>query len=76
MIERTFLDRAGQPLLDLYRLTTPQALFVTGENLPDLQPIGSTVELPGTGLKVFVGDSRPRAGQLEVTLATHGKSHG
>ncbi|WP_261665489.1 hypothetical protein [Deinococcus sp. Marseille-Q6407] len=76
MIERTFLDRAGRPLLDLYRLTNPQALFVTGESLPDLQPIGSTVEVPGSGLKVFVGDSRPRAGQLEVTLATYGQSHG
>lgn len=75
MIIRTFLDAAGGVLLDLYRLTPEQALLVKSETLPGLTPIGAFEEIPGTGLKVFVGERRPRAGQLEITLTTAGRRH-
>ncbi|GAA4002638.1 hypothetical protein GCM10022631_11660 [Deinococcus rubellus] len=74
MIDRVFLDEQGRDLLNLHRWTPEQALFVKGETQPDLVPIGTFEDVPGTGLKVFVGERRPRAGQFAVTLGTHGKN--
>ena len=75
MIDRVFLDEQGADLLNLYRWTPEQALFVKTETLPDLVLVGTFEDVPGTGMKIFIGERRPRAGQMIITLATHGKNH-
>lgn len=74
MIDRVFLDAQGADLLNLYRWTPEQALFVKTETLPDLVPVGTFEDVPGTGMKIFIGERRPKAGQFAVTLAAHGKN--
>ena len=75
MIERVFHDERGEVLLPLYRMTHEQALFTRSESFSALQPAGSFEEVPGLGRKVFVGERRPRAGQIEISLGTYGKTH-
>ncbi|MCP2015611.1 hypothetical protein L1280_002779 [Deinococcus sp. HSC-46F16] len=75
MIERILGDREGRELIALHRQTREQVLAVKREGLPDLVPIGGVEEVPGTGQKVFIGERRPRAGQLVVTLGTWGRTH-
>lgn len=74
MIDRVFLDEQGRDLLNLHRWTNEQALFVKTETLPDLVPIGTFEDVPGTGMKIFIGERRPKASQFAVTLAAHGKN--
>lgn len=74
-VERVLYDENGNELLSLWRWTNEQALFVKAEGLPDLVPIGSVEEVPGTGQKIFVGERRPKAGQMTLTIGTHGKNH-
>lgn len=75
MIERVLLDAEGNELLNLWRWTREQALFVKSESLPDLSPIGTFEDVPGTGQRLFIGERRPKAGQLTLSIGTHGKSH-
>lgn len=74
-IERKLLAADGTELLNLWRWTNEQALFVRSESLPDLQPIGAVHEVAGTGQKIFIGDRRPKAGQISISIGTHGKNH-
>ena len=75
MIERVLLDRDGNELLNLWRWNREQSLYVKAETLPDLVPIGTVEEVPGTGQKIFIGERRPKAGQITLTIGTHGKNH-
>lgn len=75
MIERVFEDVDGNTLLSLHRMTREQALWVRSEGLPTLAPIGTYEDVPGTGQRVLIGERRPRAGQLVISLGTSGRDH-
>lgn len=60
-------------LLPLWRDTGEQRLGLAAENLPELTAIGTVEPVPGTGLKVFVGERRFKAGPLTVTIGTLGR---
>lgn len=69
------MDEAGQTLLALHRVTREQALLVRSETLPDVNPIGTVEDVPGTGLKVLSGGRGARAEQVTVVIGTHGRTH-
>lgn len=76
MIERIFLDGDGSPLLNCYRMTKEQALFVRAEDLPEVRPVGGVEEVAGTGVKVYAGPELLTSGEYTISLGTHGKTHG
>ncbi|EYB68938.1 hypothetical protein DEIPH_ctg013orf0046 [Deinococcus phoenicis] len=60
--------------LDLQRWTVDEALQLTDEGLPDLAPVGTVQDVPGTGLRLYVGGEGLRAGTYTVTVAAHGRT--
>lgn len=75
MIDRIWLDGEGRPLLTLHRMTQAQALWVRTEDLPEVRPVGTVEEVPGTGVNVYVGESLLVAGDYTVSVGTAGQTH-
>lgn len=76
-IERVLLDGAGNPLLNLWRLTADQALFVSadGEKPPEIQPVGTVEEVAGTGIRLYAGPDAVKGGAYTLAIGTHGRTH-
>ncbi|QLG11728.1 hypothetical protein HLB42_21490 (plasmid) [Deinococcus sp. D7000] len=76
MIERTLLDANQMPLLVCWRNTDEQALYVKGEDFPEVLPVGVVQDVGATGVRLYVGSDALRGGDYSLTLGTLGKDHG
>lgn len=75
MITWEWLDKDMNVVLNLWRDTAAQALYVQGEELPDVLPVGQIADVAGTGVKVYAGTDELTAGVYAVTLRALGRTH-
>lgn len=75
MIDRTLLDAQGRDLLTLERRTLEQAMHVRAEGLPELSPVGEFVDVPGTGVRLYVGGDAIKGGAYTLSVGVFGRTH-